>query len=145
MASRTGSTVDFDAGVRAREAMSLRAKKFPADALRLLAEEVLNRLASRYKASVEPADGVPTDEAIDQLVDALLSSDADAGLFYVVDLQEQGVDRDTIYLSFLAGAARRLGERWMADVLSFADVTMGAGRLYIIPVSYTHLTLPTKA
>lgn len=132
MSSRFGSTLDGEARLRAHEAVSLRARKFPADALRQLAEEVLTRLASRFQSSSLPEEDVPSEEAIDALADSLISPNPDESLSMVVALQGQGICRDSIYLGYLAGAARRLGERWVADTLSFADVTLGAGRLYII-------------
>ena len=132
MGYETGIGVDFDARVRADEAVSLRAKKFPAEALRLLAEEVLSQLARRFVAPPKPEPGAPTEESINDLADALLSRNSDEGLAYIVGLQNQGVSRDTIYLSYLAGAARRLGERWSADTVSFTDATIGAGRLYVL-------------
>ena len=132
MSSQFGSTLDADAHLRAHEAVSLRARKFPADALRQLAEEVLTRLASRFQSAPLPLEGVPSDDAIDALAESLISSDSNEGLSFVISLQKQGVCKDTIYLGYLAGAARRLGERWVEDTLSFADVTLGAGRLYII-------------
>jgi len=144
MNSQTVSSVDFDARLRAHEAVSLRARKLPADALRLLTEEVITRLASRFVSPVIPEDGVPTHEAIDTLADSLIADDPDEGLSYVVALQAQGVCRDTIYLSYLAGAARCLGERWMADSLSFTDVTLGAGRLYIILRALRPVFAPEK-
>jgi len=126
------SAVDLDARVRAHEALSFREEKFPNDALRLLAEEVLSRLASRFVEVPQAENDAPSDESIDALADALISKDDNEGLNFVMALQKQKVDRDTIYLGYLAGAARCLGERWVADTLSFTDVTLGVGRLYVI-------------
>lgn len=129
--STVGSDVDNEARARALEAVSFRQKKLPEDALRLLAHEVISRLASKY-GSVEPDLTTPSDREIDELADALIADDPDAGLSFVLDLRRQHISRDKIYLQYIAGAARRLGERWTQDEVPFTDVNIAAGRLYII-------------
>lgn len=124
--------VDYDAGRRANEALSVRQEKLPADALRLLAEEVIARLASRYTELPEPDLQPPADSAIDALADDLLAPDQELALNSVLALKSSGVPGDVLYLGYIAGAARRLGDRWVRDEIPFTDVTIGAGRLYII-------------
>jgi len=124
--------VDCDARVRAHEAVSLRAEKFSEEAICLLAEEVLTRLTNRFSASPVLKADPPRSHDIEALADALVSSDPDASLNHVIDLHIKGVDRELIYLNYLAEAARLLGERWDADALSFTQVTLGAGRVYVI-------------
>ncbi len=122
--------VDNTARLNAGRALSARREKLPQDALRLLAEEVIARLASRYAS--QPIDHTPTDEGIAALADALLASDSDAGLNFVLDLKRKGIPRDTVYLGYISGAARLLGERWVNDDITFTDVTIAAGHLYVI-------------
>jgi len=86
----------------------------------------------RYASRPVPDDHVPTQEGIEELADALLSKDADAGLNYVLDLKRQGIPLDTVYLGYISGAARVLGERWVNDEIPFTDVTIGSGHLYVI-------------
>lgn len=121
---------DHDARARAYDAISTREKKLPEDALRLLANEVITRLASRF--AVQPERPAPSDDSLEALGDALISDDPHAGLSFVNDLRRHDVPRDVIYLGYLAGAARRLGERWDRDEIPFTSVSIAAGRLYII-------------
>jgi MerR family transcriptional regulator, light-induced transcriptional regulator len=44
-------------------------------------------------------------------------------------LKLQGASREAILLDLIAPVARRLGELWREDRLTFADVTLGIGRL----------------
>jgi len=124
MDSRSRGLIDYAARQNAGRALHARQQKLPAEALRLLAEEVIARLASRYASQPDPDVHVPTQEGIIALADALLSKDADAALAYVLDLKRQGIPRDTVYLGYLAGAARILGDRWTNDDISFTNVTI---------------------
>ncbi len=122
--------VDDTARLNAGRALSARQEKLPQDALRQLAEEVIARLASRYAS--RHIDHTPSERGIADLADALLDSDSDAGLDYVLDLKRKGIPRDTVYLGYISGAARLLGERWVNDDITFTDVTIAAGHLYVI-------------
>jgi len=125
-------SIDYDAGRRAHEVLSTRAEKLPPDALRLLAQEVIARLASRYTEETPPNLKPPSAAQIEQLADDLLSDEQDKALNRVLALKEDGVARDVLYMGYIAGAARHLGERWERDEIPFTEVTIGAGRLYII-------------
>jgi MerR family transcriptional regulator, light-induced transcriptional regulator len=48
---------------------------------------------------------------------------------YIVGLTRKGVPEEAVYLELMAPAARKLGIYWEQDDLSFADVTIGLGRL----------------
>jgi methanogenic corrinoid protein MtbC1 len=58
-----------------------------------------------------------------------LSSGHDSLLAIVGNLLQQGISMESIYLDLLAPAARRLGEYWNNDEVTFADVTIALGRL----------------
>lgn len=122
---------DFEAGEKARTAISLMEQKLPGDALELLAKDVVNSLAKRC-ASLIPSVASPPEAEIDGLCDALISSDPDAALELVLEFRTRGTTTEAIYLGYIAGAARRLGDRWENDEASFVDVSIGASRLYII-------------
>lgn len=132
MNSGARSLFDNTTRVSAGRAIFTQKKKLPAEAVRLLAEEVIERLASRFAERGKQDDNAPKDEDITALADALVAPDADAALEFVLDLQRRGVPLDTVYLGHIAGAARILGERWVNDQIPFTDVTIAAGHLYII-------------
>jgi methanogenic corrinoid protein MtbC1 len=50
-------------------------------------------------------------------------------LAIVGNLLQQGITLESIYLDLLSPVARRLGEYWNDDLVSFADVTIALGRL----------------
>ena len=104
--------------------------RLPGDAVEVLAREVVLRLA--YRAAGSPLDRMPSEAEIARLCDALISSDRTAAAEMITDVRATGVSVETIYLSYLAVAARRLGEGWESDRLSFAEVTVGTSRIYAI-------------
>jgi methanogenic corrinoid protein MtbC1 len=61
-----------------------------------------------------------------------LSSDLDASAAVVARLLSEGASIEEIYRLHLAAAARRMGEMWEADAVSFTDVTTGASRILAI-------------
>ena len=122
---------DPAAGERARNALALAEQKLPGEALELLARDVVNNLARRC-ASLIPSVAPPPSEEVDTLCDALISPNTDAALDLVLEFRARGTTTEEIYLGYVAGAARRLGDRWEDDQASFVDVGIGASRLYII-------------
>jgi len=68
-------------------------------------------------------------EMTEDFAQRVLSSEIDALLGFVEDLLARGVSIQSIYMDLLAPTARQLGEYWNQDRCSFADVTVGLGRL----------------
>lgn len=58
-----------------------------------------------------------------------LSAGHESLLAIIGGLLQQGVPMEAIYLDLLGPAARRLGEFWNDDQVSFADVTIALGKL----------------
>lgn len=58
-----------------------------------------------------------------------LSAEHTSLLAIIGGLLQQGVSMEAIYLDLLGPTARRLGEFWSDDQVSFADVTIALGRL----------------
>lgn len=104
-------------------------QKMPEETLELLAREVLHRLTLQVDAK-GVADGLVQDQEIEQLCHDLISDDPMAGSRYVTELRNRGVDLDTLYLAYLAGAARKLGVWWEEDIITFIEVTTGTSRIY---------------
>jgi methanogenic corrinoid protein MtbC1 len=96
--------------------------------------EIIPRLmlAHRDSAPVTPTPrpdprlGADATEAFAQMV---VTREPDSLIAFVAGLLDSGVSLDTIYADLLAPAAKRLGEYWEDDRVSFTDVTVGLGRL----------------
>lgn len=58
-----------------------------------------------------------------------LESDGDALTEQVLALLDAGAPLEQLYLDLLAPAARRIGDLWDRDLVSFMDVTIALGRL----------------
>lgn len=103
-------------------------RDLPEDALVALAREVVDRLAERHGGALE----FPSTAAVDLLCRALLSEDPDLAMEMVQEAHRSGATVEALYLGYLAAAARRLGEWWTEDKVSFLDVTTGVSRIYAI-------------
>lgn len=100
-------------------------------ALRVLAREVILRI-SRTEGLKLPATARPTTSEIDALCDALVSHDEFAGADMVRTARLGGMPADVLYHTYIAEAARRLGQRWERDEMTASEVILGAGRIYAI-------------
>lgn len=110
----------------------------PPQAIEKLAQEVVRRLTSRLPR--EPDSLVlPSDDQIGELCAALLASGADAGDRIILKAYREGASAKTVYLGYVAGAARRLGTLWIEDRVTFAEVTVATSRLYRIIRGLRHV------
>lgn len=100
-------------------------------AIRKLAGEVIRRL-SDYLPTDVPQKVVVSPERLEELCEALVGGTDERCLELVEDLRVEGASLRTIYLAYLGGAASLLGEWWTQDRVSFAEVTIGVGRMYAI-------------
>lgn len=123
--------LDRQAFEKAKTAVTTQQEGLREDSVRLLADEVIRRLEQRAAARRALAE-IPDSDAIERLCAALLSGDDEAGARLVLQAQIDGMSLDTIYLGYLAVAARRLGDWWDQNRVSFVAVTMGVGRIYAI-------------
>jgi len=80
-------------------------------------------------AAAKPGREAPASEWLGALSDASISTDVSACHTVLTRLRDSGIGADEIIDTVIPGAARLLGERWFADEISFADVTIGAARL----------------
>ncbi|MEE4189920.1 MAG: cobalamin B12-binding domain-containing protein [Roseobacter sp.] len=103
--------------------------QLPPDAVEVLAREVLERLAKRgVAAQLQDL----SDTQIDNLCEALVVDDPLAGAEYISGLRQDGLSVEVVYLHHLTEAARRLGEWWDTDKLTFTQVSVGASRIFSI-------------
>lgn len=103
----------------------------PANTARSLAENVISRLALK-ESWARLRDPAPDPARIEAFCDSLIGDDPEAGFAFVDEARAAGASADTLYLGYVASAARRLGERWETDRASFMDVTIGLARLHQI-------------
>ena len=134
--------IDRDAYEQAEAQLRLIRDRMPEDAIEALAREVVRRLAFRMPRAVAP-DHLPTDEEIEALCQALLSDSEAAGDRIILAARRDGVPIEVIHLSYVAAAARKLGELWDQDKISFAQVTVASSRLYRIIRGLKRVLMPT--
>lgn len=125
----------------ANASLRLVSERLPQDRVIGLAEEVVRRLAFRLPAASSRA-GRPNAARIDQFCDALLSENEAAAEQFILQLQQDGANIESVYLSYIAGASRQLGAMWESDDLSFMEVSLGTGRLYRIIRGLRHAIAP---
>lgn len=101
-------------------------EQLPEGAVVALAREVLQSLA---KQTVDPES--QSRDVLD-LCNALIGTDNKAAAALVEGILKQGVDANQLYLEYLGPASQKLGQWWTANKVTFADVTVGTGRIYAI-------------
>lgn len=108
-------------------------------AAKSLAEAAIRRLVARAAAALPPAAEIrradaelPSADELERLCDALISDDPRAAAEIVETARQGGRSPEHLYLAYVAGAARALGDRWKNDTASFFEVTLGLGRLHAI-------------
>ena len=116
--------------------------KLPEEAVGKLAREVVWRLAFRMPRAFAQSS-LPKPSELDAFCAALLSSDDRAADTFILAAREDGAEIEVIYFGFVAGAARRLGEMWDADEISFIEVTLACGKLYRIIRGMRHVIAPS--
>lgn len=117
-------------------------EKLPEDAFASLAREVIRRL-SDHPAMIEGSVAFPTDVKIDELTHALMEPDAQVGIEFVERVRNQGASVETLYITYLAEAAKNLGTLWEEDKITFTDVTVATGHIYAIMRGLKLLLVPT--
>jgi methanogenic corrinoid protein MtbC1 len=77
-------------------------------------------------------NSLPTNVEVERLCDALLEHDSNAAEAIILDARRDGVPVETIYLGYVAATARRLGDLWNDDRISFAEATLASAKLFRI-------------
>jgi len=113
-----------------RETKTLKAR-LPASAVESLAREVLFRLPAQFGRDPD-AERTFTPKMVEELAKALISQDDKAAGRLVSIQQAAGHSEKSIYLTYLAEAARILGAWWDADKVDFVQVAIGTARIYAI-------------
>lgn len=118
--------------------------KLPQDAFAALAREVIRRL-SDHPIAAGGSVAFPSDAKIDELARALMEPDAEAGIAFIRRVQDRGASVETVYLAYLAEAAKTLGVWWEDDLVSFAEVTAATGHIYAVMRGLKPMFQPSAA
>lgn len=112
--------------------------KLPQESVISLAAEVLRRVAAQKEiAGIDQT--YATSQEIDNLCHALISEDKDEAANLIKTVRSEGASPETVYLCYLANAARMLGQWWDEDRISFLETALGTNRLYSIMRAMEHL------
>ncbi|MEM7076449.1 MAG: cobalamin B12-binding domain-containing protein [Pseudomonadota bacterium] len=124
--------LDREDFVRSADRLPLLSETLPEVALRDLAMEGLRRVAGLQTDKPDATGDVTIAENVERLARALIARDRSEGSAICEALLAHGLDTEAFYFTYLAGAARCLGEWWKEDRVSFVDVTVGLGRIHDI-------------
>ena len=123
--------VAFDPELYTRTATLFTFKRtvLPPEAVETLATDVLRRLSANAARQVPEAI---SDHNINAFCDALIAPGPETAMRFIEARRAEGLTRMGVYLGYICAAAKRLGEGWERDELSFIDVTTGTGHLYAL-------------
>lgn len=138
---RTTKAINLDVYAQTQRNLSRLSRYFPQDFVLNLARDVLLDLTRRGQGIHESIVN-PTEEQIRQLCEALVSEDENAGANFILAVRDDGASPETVYLKYLAEAARMLGQWWENDQVSFAVVTLGSSRIFSIMSAMRSLFVP---
>jgi methylmalonyl-CoA mutase cobalamin-binding domain/chain len=100
--------------------------------------EIIPRLMLAHRSAAvpelrkAPMRGPITADEVAEFGRLIIAHDAALGQTFVDTLILQGMALETLFLELMAPAARLLGDLWLEDRCSFAEVTVGLGRLQLI-------------
>lgn len=102
------------------------------DAVEAVASDIVRRLAQTNSRVPDLVVPPISKDSVEAFCDALILPDPNIALRFVEDRRAEGMSLPGIYLGYISGGARCLGERWERDELSFVHVTCGTGHLYAL-------------
>ena len=110
-----------------------RPERSSADLARIIEGEIIPRLMLAHGPLDEGAPPQPGTSVGPRTLEAFarmtLSSEAHTLTAYVEALIQGGLSLEEVYVDLLIPTARRLGDDWNEDYISFTDVTVGLSRL----------------
>jgi methanogenic corrinoid protein MtbC1 len=119
-------TIDTPLLVRAIDDDSHGQERRLSDAsLLVMAQEVINRL-SHISRKAQPNI---SEVDLDAFCIALVDPTVEEATRILRRAQECGASHQVLCISYIAGAARRLGEWWEQDIIHFSDMSIAAGRM----------------
>lgn len=129
---REPALLDTEVFARTASLFATKRLSLAPEAVRAVASDIVRRVAQSPFA--EATFDIPeiSEESIAAFCDALVEHEPGAALRFIEDRRAEGLSRQSVYLGYIPGGARRLGERWDKDELSFLQVTCGTGHLYAL-------------
>ena len=112
--------------------LRLRRQRSKADLAQMIESEIIPRLMLAHRPSAEPhspTEGAVGPRTLDVFARMTVSSEAHTLTAYIETLVQGGLSLETVYIDLLIPTARRLGDEWNEDEISFTDVTIGLSRL----------------
>ncbi|MEX1366984.1 MAG: cobalamin-dependent protein [Nannocystaceae bacterium] len=101
-----------------------------------------HRMEAPKPVSSKGTRGPPTTAEVAQLVEAAAAQDYQGGIDQVDARLREGLAIESVLLDWISAAARLLGEQWMSDDRTFAEVTLGMGTLHRILAALRHRLSP---
>ena len=137
--SRSTEPLDFPAPAK-RERSN-------ADLARMIESEIIPRLMMSHSppeaGSKPPAGGSVGPRTLEAFARMTLASEAHTLTAYIETLMQGGLSLEEVYVDLLIPTARRLGDDWNEDFISFTDVTIGLSRLQQVVRTLGH-SIPTR-
>jgi MerR family transcriptional regulator, light-induced transcriptional regulator len=126
--------LSVDAQIFARTASLFSAKRdaLAPEAVEALAHDIVSRLTASAAMGPRFETPVVTEENVAAFCAALVQPEAAAALQFIEARRAEGETRQGVYIGYICAAARRLGEGWDEDRLTFLEVTTGTGHLYAL-------------
>jgi methanogenic corrinoid protein MtbC1 len=131
-----------------KEALVSRTSAPRSELLRAIEEQLVPRLMLAHRED-SPAFAAcpdqrmpPTEQEVATVADHATREDITALVAHVETAARDGLSLETILLDLVAPAARLLGQQWLDDERSFADVTIGLGALQRIVATLGHNAQP---
>ncbi|MEM7742377.1 MAG: cobalamin B12-binding domain-containing protein [Pseudomonadota bacterium] len=133
---------EYDSGnfLKAHEDIVKLTRRLSDRTVRVLADEVVKRLSEKLSSDTEQPN-LPAQQTVERLAHELISDDPEAWTTVISKTKLLASPLEVTYFSYLAPAARLLGRMWDEDELTFAQVTVGVGRMYAIMRSVRESTL----
>ena len=115
-----------------RPAAPLARRRSAADLAGLVEGEIIPRLMMAHRRPEAPAAEAVGETALSDFQHLALSVDADRLLAHVQALVRAGLPAEQVLVAVIIPTARRLGDDWDADLISFAAVTTAMSRLQLV-------------
>jgi methanogenic corrinoid protein MtbC1 len=129
---RQDASFDAELFTRTASLFAVKRSALAPDAVETLASDIVRRLASAVTQRPRFEDPVISEEHLAAFCDALVQATPTAALRFIDERRAEGLTLHGVYLGYICAAARRLGEEWDQNRLSFLEVTVGTGHLYAL-------------